>query len=63
MKEEKYVLELNDWERRLLVGCLVEARNSFLDKDTPIEDVCDMLKKTIDAPTKKVKKKERSEAR
>ena len=62
MKEEKYVLELNDWERRLLVGCLVEARNSFLDKDTPIEDVCDMLKKTIDAPTKKVKK-ERSEAR
>ena len=63
MKEEKYILELTDWERRVLVSSLVEARNSYLDKDAPIEDVCDVLQKTIDAPTKKMKKKERSAAR
>jgi len=63
MTKPRYVLELDDWERKLLVGCLVEARNSFLDKDTPIEDVCGILKKAINAPPKKTRKKERSEAR
>lgn len=61
--EEKYVLELSDWERRFLVGCLVEQRNNFLDKDRPIEDICQMLENVIEAPTKKMKKKAAREAR
>lgn len=61
--EEKYVLELTDWERRFLVGCLVEQRNNFLDKDRPIEDICDIIETVIEAPTKKEKKKAVREAR
>ena len=61
--EEKYILELSDWERRFLVGCLVEQRNAFLDKERPIEDICKVLKTVIDAPSKKTKKKAAREAR
>ena len=63
MRETKYVLELNDWERRVIVTGLVEARNNFLDRENPIEDICDVMKKVIDAPQKKVKKKDCREAR
>jgi len=57
MKKEKKVIELDDWEHRFLVGCLLEARNSMLEKDKPIEDICVLMKNVIEAPTKKERKK------
>lgn len=55
MKEEKRILELTDFEWRLLVGCLNTARSVYLDEGKPIEDVNDLLVKAINAKSKKVR--------
>ena len=55
MKEIKRRLVLDDFEYRLLVGCVNKARTMFLDEGKPIEDASALLIKIIDAPTKKVK--------
>ena len=55
MKEIKRRLVLDDFEYRLLVGCVNKARTMFLDEGKPIEDVSALLLKIIDAPTKKIK--------
>ena len=55
MKEIKRRLVLDDFEYRLLVGCVNKARTMFLDEDKPVEDVSELLLKIIDAPTKKIK--------
>jgi len=48
-------LVLDDFEYRLLVGCVNKARTMFIDEGKPIEDVSELLLKIIDAPTKKNK--------
>ena len=53
MKEEKRILELTNFEWRLLVGCLNTARSVFIDKGKPIEDVNMLLIKALDAKLKK----------
>ena len=55
MKEIKRYLVLDDFEYRLLVGCVNKARTMFIDERKPIEDVSALLLKIIDAPTKKIK--------
>ena len=55
MKEIKRQLVLDDFEYRLLVGCVNKARTMFIDEDKPIEDISALLLKIIDAPTKKIK--------
>ena len=55
MKEIKRRLVLDDFEHRLLVGCVNKARTMFIDEGKPIEDVSALLLKIIDAPTKKIK--------
>ena len=55
MKEEKRILELTNFEWRLLVGCLNTARSVYLDERKPIEDVNDLLVKAINAKSKKVR--------
>ena len=55
MKENKGKLVLDDFEYRLLVGCVNKARTMFIDEDKPVEDVSALLIKIIDAPTKKIK--------
>lgn len=55
MKEIKRCLVLDDFEYRLLVGCVNKARTMFIDEDKPIEDISSLLLKIIDAPTKKIK--------
>ena len=55
MKEIKRHLVLDDFEYRLLVGCVNKARTMFVDEGKPIEDVSALLLKIIDAPTKKIK--------
>ncbi len=55
MKEIKRHLILDDFEYRLLVGCVNKARTMFIDEDKPVENVSALLLKIIDAPTKKAR--------
>ncbi len=55
MKKIKRRLVLDDFEYRLLVGCVNKARTMFLDADKPVEDVSVLLLQIINAPTKKIK--------
>ena len=53
MAEEKRVVELSDFEHRLLVNGLAGFRNDLIHDERPTEDVNDLLIKVIDAPKKK----------
>ena len=53
MAEEKRVVELSDFEHRLLVNGLAGFRTDLIREDKPTEDVNDLLIKDIDAPKKK----------
>ena len=53
MKTKRKYFYLDDFEHRLLVGCLMTARNEFIHEDKPIEDVNELILKIIDAPSKK----------
>lgn len=55
MKTERKYFYLDDFEHRLLVGCLMTARNKYLHVGKPLEDVDDLILKIIDAPTKKLR--------
>ena len=39
MKTKRKYFYLDDFEHRLLVGCLMTARNEYIHEDKPIEDV------------------------
>ena len=54
---EKIVMTMDDFERRLLVGCINQARTDYIEAGKPTDDVDDLLIKAIDAPTKKEKRK------
>ncbi len=54
MKTKRKYFYLDDFEHRLLVGCLMAARNEY-NEDKPIEDVNELILKIIDAPTKKLR--------
>ena len=49
MKTKRKYFYLDDYEHRLLVGCLVTARNEYIHEDKPIEDVNELILKIIDA--------------
>lgn len=53
MKEEKRVVELSDFEHRLLVSGLADLRSEMLRDHKPTEDINELLLKVIDAPSKK----------
>ena len=55
MKVERKYFYLDDFEHRLLVGCLVTARNEYIRQGKPLEDVNDLILKIIDAPSKKLR--------
>lgn len=50
---EKIVMTMNDFERRLLVGCINQARSDYLESGKPTEDVDELLIKAIDAPRRR----------
>ncbi len=52
MKEKRKHIYLDDFEYRLLVGCLITARNEYIHEDKPIEDVNELILKIIDVPSK-----------
>ena len=55
MREEKRILELTDFEWRLLVGCLNTARSVYLNEGKPIDDVNILLVKATKAKLKEVR--------
>lgn len=55
MKEKRKHIYLDDLEHRLLVGCLMTARNEYIHEDKPTEEVNALILKIIDAPTKKLR--------
>ena len=60
-KEEKRVLTLDRFEHGVVINALNEMRNDLIEEDRPTDIVDEVLLKTIDAPTKKVRS--RDEAR
>ena len=55
MKEQKRFLELSEFERRVLIECLNEARSLFLDNGRPVEDIDELLIKAFKMKRKKVR--------
>ena len=55
------VIEVNDFEHRVMMEALADRRNDFIAERKPTEDVSDLLLKVIDAPKKKSKKRDREE--
>lgn len=54
MKTKRKYFYLDDFEHRLLVGCLMTSRNEYLREGKPIENVNELILKIIDAPSKKL---------
>ena len=54
VKDVKHKVTLDDFEHRLLVGCVNVARTMYLEQKKPTEDVDDLLIKIIKSPSKKV---------
>ena len=54
VKDVTHEVILDDFEHRLLVGCVNAVRTMYLDQKKPTEDVDDLLVKIIKAPSKKV---------
>ena len=63
MTETKRVIEVTDFEHRLMVNCMRTARNEYIDEGAPTEDISRLMVKVMEAPTKKEKKKADREAR
>ncbi len=57
------VIEIDDRDQRILVKCLNDVRNDCIDRGIPTEDLNRLLLMTIDAPTKKEKRKADREGR
>ena len=55
MKEKRRYFYLDDFNHRVLIGCLMTARNEYIHEGKPIENVNELILKIIDAPKKKLK--------
>ncbi len=49
-KNERKVVELNDYEYRVMIEALADRRNDLIEDNRETEDVSDLLLKVIDAP-------------
>lgn len=57
--EEKRVIEVDEYERRLIIDSLNDKRNALIEKGADTDHVDDVLLDAIDAPTRKQKRKMR----
>ncbi|KJS13437.1 MAG: hypothetical protein VR67_04160 [Peptococcaceae bacterium BRH_c8a] len=62
-KEEERVLTLDNYEYGVVVNALNELRNDLIKEERPTDAVDELLLKTIDAPSKKSKRRNQDEAR
>ncbi len=63
MTDTKRIIEVTDFEHRLMVNCMRTARNEFIDEGAPTEDVSRLMVKIMEAPTKREKRKADRETR
>ena len=49
MREKKYHIVLDDFQRRLIIRCLNDWRNELIKDGKPTEDVDELLLEVIDA--------------
>lgn len=54
-REEKHVLELDRYERGVVINALNDMRNDMIGEDRPTDIIDEVLMKAIDAPVKKVR--------
>ena len=54
---EHRIIEVEDFEHRVMMEALADRRNDLIAEKKPTEDVNDLLLKVIDAPAKKNKKR------
>lgn len=55
MHESRYILRLDDFEKRLMINGLNSFRNDLLSKGKPTQDVSSIILKVIDAPIERRK--------
>lgn len=55
MKDKKYYIALDDFERRVAVNCMNEMRNSLIENGRCTETLDDVLLKIIRSKQKKLK--------
>ena len=58
---ERRVIEVDDFQHRVMMEALADRRNDFIAENKPTEDVNEVLLKVIGAPTKKSKKRDHVE--
>lgn len=63
MKEEERVLTLDGYEYGVVVNALNDMRNDLIEEQRPTDAVDELLIKTIDAPAKKLKRREEGKER
>lgn len=63
MTDCKKVITVDDFQHRLLIGCLNKVRTDFLTEGKPTEDVDELLIKTLEAPNSKEKRRMDREGR
>lgn len=55
MSKDIRLIEVDDFDHRLLVNSIMEFRNKVIQEGVPTEDVDELLLRIIDAPVKKPK--------
>lgn len=63
MTEQKVMVQLDNFEQRVIVGTLNEKRNDLIRAEKPTEDVDEILLKLINAPPVKQRRWEGREER
>ena len=54
-REEKHVLELDRYERGVVINALNDMRNDMIGEDRPTDIIDEVLLKALDAPVKKAR--------
>ena len=55
MKDKKYYIALDDFERRVVVNCMNEMRNSLIENGKCTDTLDDVMLKVIRSKQKKLK--------
>ena len=57
MKEERYHLDLDRYDKSIMLNALNSLRNEQLGKERPTDPVDELIVRVADAPTRKIKVK------
>ena len=63
MKEDERVLMLDGYEYGVVVNALNDMRNDLIEEQRPTDAVDELLMKTIDAPSRKQKRRDEGKER